>query len=150
MRIAAIAFLTLMVAQGPGDTAPAPPDGVRYRPSLLVQVGVSDLDASIRFYNGLLGFKVTERRDDLKFAHLATNVPGLEIGLSAGAPPAGSGSIVLNISVADAPAARAALEAKGVKFARPTVEIPGKVTLAEFADPDGNRLRFAGPPSVKQ
>jgi predicted enzyme related to lactoylglutathione lyase len=145
MRIAPLAFVALVLVQGSGDTTPAPPDGVRYRPSLLVQVGVSDLDTSIRFYNGLLGFKVTERRDDLKFAHLATNVPGLEIGLSAGAPAAGSGSIVLNISVEDAPAARAALEAKGVKFPRPTVEIPGKVTLAEFSDPDGNRLRFAGP-----
>ena len=113
---------------------------------MLVQIGVADLDASIRFYTEMLGFQVTERRDDLKFAHLATNVKGLEIGLSAGAPPAGSGSIVLNISVADVAAARAALEARGVTFPRPTAVIPGKVSLAEFKDPDGNRLRFAGPP----
>ena len=30
-------------------------------------------------------------------------------------------------------------------FPRPTAVIPGKVSLAEFKDPDGNRLRFAGP-----
>jgi len=43
-------------------------------------------------------------------------------------------------------ASRAAVEARGVKFAGPTHVIPGKVSLAEFADPDGHRLRFAGPP----
>ncbi len=44
---------------------------------------------------------------------------------------------------------RCALEAKGLKFRGETVIIPGKVALAEFADPDGNILRFAGPPPPK-
>jgi predicted enzyme related to lactoylglutathione lyase len=94
----------------------------------------------------MLGFVVTERRDDLKFAHIATNVAGLEIGLSEQLQPLGSGSVLLNISVADVESARRALESKGVIFSRPTIVIPGKVALAEFADPDANRLRFAGPP----
>ena len=126
----------------------AAPTGRRwqYRRIVLVQLGVTDLDKSIQFYTGTLGFQVTERRNDLQFAHLSTNVDGLQIGLSAGGTVAGSGSVVLNIGVADTAAARAALEATGVIFPRPTAVIPGKVALAEFKDPDGNRLRFAGPP----
>jgi predicted enzyme related to lactoylglutathione lyase len=124
----------------------APPEKVEYRPTLLIQLGVRDLDRAIEFYTRVLGFDLTERRDDLRFAHLATNVDGLEIGLSEQEAPKGSGSVLLNIGVADVAAARRALEAKGVVFPRPTVVIPRKVALAEFADPDGNRLRFAGPP----
>jgi hypothetical protein len=43
-------------------------------------------------------------------------------------------------------AARALLEKRGVVFPGPTQVIPGKVALAGFTDPDGNRLRLAGPP----
>jgi hypothetical protein len=50
------------------------------------------------------------------------------------------------ISVVDVAAAGKLLEARGVVFRGETVVIPGKVALAPFADPDGNALRFAGPP----
>jgi CreA protein len=124
----------------------APPADVEYRPTLLIQLGVKDLDRAIRFYTDILGFELTERRDDLQFAHLDTNVDGLQIGLSEQVEPKGSGSVLLNIGVKDVAAARRALEARGIVFRRPTVVIPGKVALAEFSDPDGNLLRFAGPP----
>lgn len=151
MRYAAVTLIVATLSAVPSaQNLPQAPAGIEYRPSLLVQIGVSDLDRSIRFYRDLLGFTVTERRDDLQFAHLSTNVPGLEIGLSQQENPKGSGSVLLNISVVDAPSARRALEAKGVVFRRPTVEIPGKVVLAEFADPDGNLLRFAGRPPAKR
>lgn len=119
---------------------------VEYRQELLIQLGVSNLDRAIRFYTTVLGFELTERRDDLKFAHIATNVPGLQIGLNEIADPKGSGSAVLNISVKDVAVARQALEARGIVFRGETVVIPGKVALAPFADPDGNTLRIAGPP----
>lgn len=131
-------LLVLALLASPGD--------VEYRPTLLIQLGVKDLDRAIRFYTDVLGFTLTERRDDLQFAHLDTNVDGLQIGLSQQPEPKGSGSVLLNIGVKDVAAARRALEARGVVFRRPTVVIPGKVALAEFADPDGNLLRFAGPP----
>ena len=131
-------LLVLALLASPGD--------VEYRPTLLIQLGVKDLDRAIRFYTDVLGFTLTERRDDLQFAHVDTNVDGLQIGLSRQPEPKGSGSVLLNIGVKDVAAARRALEARGVVFRRPTVVIPGKVALAEFADPDGNLLRFAGPP----
>ena len=127
--------------------AQAPPR-VEYRPELVLQLPVADLDRAVRFYVEVLEFTLTERRDDLGFAHIQTNVPGLEIGLSAGGAVAGTGGAIVNVSVADVASARALLESRGVIFAGPTQTIPGKVALAGFADPDGNRLRLAGPPEM--
>jgi catechol 2,3-dioxygenase-like lactoylglutathione lyase family enzyme len=124
--------------------------GLSFRPLTTLQLLVADLDRSLRFYEDVLGFKVRERRDDLKFAHVATNVPGLELGLNQVASPVPRpAGTVLNFSVRDVEAGRRALEARGVKFAGPTHVIPGKVALAEFADPDGHRLRLAGPPPAE-
>ena len=131
-------FTTACQAQSPTE--------LEYRQELLIQIGVANLDRAIAFYTKTLGFEVTERRADLKFAHIQTNVPGLEIGVNEVGKPRGSGGIVLNIGVVDVAAARRALEARGVVFTAETVVIPGKVALAPFADPDGNVLRLAGPP----
>jgi predicted enzyme related to lactoylglutathione lyase len=122
---------------------PAP---IVYRPTAVYQIGVANLDRAIAFYTQTLGFTLTERRDDLKVAHIATKLPGLELGLNEVENPKGTGGAVLNIGVADVVAARRALEAQGVRFSGETVIIPGKVALAGFADPDGNVLRLAGPP----
>jgi len=65
-------------------TAADPSPAVRYKPSLLVQLQVRDLERSIRFYTDTLGFRLTERRDDLQFAHIDCGVQGLQLGLSAG------------------------------------------------------------------
>jgi catechol 2,3-dioxygenase-like lactoylglutathione lyase family enzyme len=138
-----LAVITLALIAPPSSPTTAQ---LQYRPQLLVQLGVSDLDRAIAFYTKILEFELTERRDDLKFAHLDTNVPGLQLGLNAIADAKGTGSAVLNISVAEVAAARALLESRGVVFRGATVIIPKKVALAQFADPDGNTLRLAGPP----
>jgi predicted enzyme related to lactoylglutathione lyase len=141
--------LALLIACTAAPAAAQEPSQIWYTPGLLVQVGVANLDRAIAFYTEMLGFTMTERRNDLKFAHIDTNVPGLQIGLNEVPSPKGSGSIVLNISVANVVNTRRQLEARGLKFRGETVIIPGKVALAEFADPDGNILRFAGPPPQK-
>lgn len=142
MAAAAVAAVT-------GWQLTAPAKGLQYQPELLIQLAVADLDRAIDFYTSILGFELTERRDDLRFAHIDTNVPGLQIGLNAVANPQGTGSAVLNISVVDVAASRKTLERRGVVFSGDTVIIPGKVALAPFADPDGNLLRLAGPPPKK-
>lgn len=124
------------------------PPRVEYRQNLVIQLGVASLDRSIAFYRDTLGFSVAERRDDLKFAHITTNVKGVEFGINEVPDPKGGGSVVLNIGVVHVASARRALEAKGVTFRGQTVVIPGKVALAAFADPDGHVLRLAGPPET--
>ena len=124
-------------------------EGPHYRPTVVLQIGVADLGKSIAFYEQVLGFKTVERRDDLKFAHVETNVPGLQLGLSAGSAEKGTGAAIINISVANIVSARKLLESRGVTFTGPTQVIPGKVALAGFRDPDGNQLRLAGPPPGK-
>ena len=121
-------------------------DGPYYRPTVVLQIGVADLDKSIAFYEKVLGFKTVERREDLKFAHVETNVPGLQLGLSVGSALKGTGAAIINISVVDVVSARKLLESRGVVFKGATQIIPGKVALAAFTDPDGNLLRLAGPP----
>lgn len=124
---------------------PAPGSAV-LAPRLLVQLEVSDLDRSIRFYTEALGCRVTERRDDLQFAHVDCGLPGLQLGLSAGSGTAPvPGSVVLNFGVdGEIETARRTLEGRGVVFSGPTRIIPGKVRLAPFEDPDGYVLRLAG------
>jgi predicted enzyme related to lactoylglutathione lyase len=139
-------LLLSLIAVLPALTSSSASAGLTYRQTVVVQVGVSNLDKAVTFYRDVLEFKVTERRDDLKFAHIATSVPGLEIGLSEGSSLSGTGAAVINFGVADVAAARTVLESRGVKFTGPTQVIPGKVALAGFTDPDGNRLRLAGPP----
>jgi predicted enzyme related to lactoylglutathione lyase len=130
-------------------SAAAAQDGPSYRPNVVVQLTVSDLGKAIDWYEKVLGFKTTERRDDLRFAHVETNVPGLELGLGEGGTLKGTGAVVINFSVVDVVAARTVLESRGVVFTGPTQVIPGKVALAGFRDPDGNQLRLAGPPPKK-
>ena len=140
--IVTLAAPLLLAVSSEAQTAPS----LAWEPSLLIQLQVKDLDRSIRFYEGTLGFRITERRDDLQFAHVDCGLKGLQLGLSAGGTiPPGASAVVLNFGVTgDIEAARKALEAKGVVFLGPTVVIPGKVRLAEFKDPDGYRLRLAG------
>ncbi|OAI42642.1 hypothetical protein AYO38_11305, partial [bacterium SCGC AG-212-C10] len=89
-------------------------------------------------------FEVNYRVDEMGWAELATNVPGLTIGVSkveegAGGPGGGT----LTLEVKDIAAARAHAEALGVRFDGETMEIPGMVKLATFFDPDGNSFMFS-------
>lgn len=139
-RLAVLGLLAL-IATGAVTTQGGP----EYRPTVVVQIGVADLDRSIRFYEEVMGFTLVERRNDLQFAHIQTRLPGLQLGLSVGSTKSGTGAAIINIGVADTDAARRLLESKGVKFDGPTQVIPRKVALAGFTDPDGNQFRLAGP-----
>ena len=148
-RLCALAVVAL--AWG-GSAAPAGAQAagagpsVEYQGTLLVQLAVSDLDRAIGFYCEVLGFELEERNESLKWARVDPGLEGVTLGLGEQPTPRGSASVSLNFGVADVDAARAALEAKGVRFTGPTRTIPGVVVLADFEDPDGNRIRLAGHP----
>lgn len=129
----------------PQSASSSPPDEARmaYKGSLLVQLRVANLDRAVVFYTKTLDFQQVLRSDTLKWAELSFGLDGVKIGLGEADGAQGSGTASLNIGVPDVDAARRLLESRGVTFLRDTIEISGKVKLADFVDPDGNKIRLA-------
>lgn len=119
---------------------------VKWQQTMLVQLQVADLDRSIDFYTKTLGLELESRNDAINWARIKTGIAGVTIGLGAAPGGKGSGTASINLGVGDLEGARALLESRGVTFLGPTVKIPGVVQLADFHDPDGNKIRLAGHP----
>lgn len=115
---------------------------------------VRDMDAALAFYQGLLGLRLLSRdRDEAhgeEFAFLELNGGNLEL-LQRLPPPTTPVTTDparrayaphLALVSDDLPATVATLRAKGVQFVKGPLEIPGKVTWAYAADPDGNVVEF--------
>lgn len=105
-----------------------------------VTVMVGEMSRAVAFYTETLGMRLKMRAGD-HFAEVETT--GLTVGLhpqGPHTPKAGTeGAMSIGLQVADIEKAMAELKAKGVTFtAGPTDD--GYVTLAFFADPDGNPL----------
>ena len=147
--LAAMARVLAQVDENPRNNPSSPPStrsassAIGYRGSLLVQMRVADLDRAIKFYQDVLDFDLVRRMDDLQWAELSFGLAGVHVGVGAGAEAKGSGTVSLNIGVREVDAARTLLESRGVMFTGETMTVPGKVKLADFADPDGNRIRLA-------
>lgn len=120
-------------------------DELGIQPALLVQLAVADLDRSIAFYQDVLGFELESRNDAIQWARMKLGIEGVTIGLGVQGEPEGSGTVSLNFGVGNLARTRAVLESRGVSFDGPTINIPGVISLADFRDPDGNKLRLAGP-----
>ncbi len=103
---------------------------------------VSDRAATAAWYGAHLGFEVLYSADEAGWTELSTNTPGVTIGLGDAMKPA-PGNNVPVFGVADLDSARAALEAKDVKFDGDTIVMEGMVKIATFFDPDGNALMLA-------
>ena len=150
--VVACAALTWIATASSQDERPRSPEtpkttaSLGFEDSLLIQLRVADLDRAISFYRDVLGFELFLRNDELAWAKLRTAVRNVVIGVGVSDAPQGSGTLSLNFSVANIEDARRRLEERGVKFTGPTITIPGVVKLADFADPDGNRIRLAGAP----
>ncbi len=150
MRITAL-LLIAAVCSAAGllarDDTPRPtrqPEPIKYGDELLVQIAVRDLDAACTFYTEVMGLTLESRNESLKWAKFLLPT-GARLGVGEAERVEGSGTVSINISVRDIEAARATLERRGVVFKGPTLDIPGVVRLADFADPDGNNIRLAGP-----
>ena len=120
--------------------------GFEYDGTITLSLSVANLDASIAWCRDLLGFEEIFKVAEAGWAEVSTSVDGVSIGLNQNgeggeAPTVGGTTPVLG--VVDIAAARAELEAKGVRFEGDTEELPGMVKLATFYDPDGNRYMLA-------
>jgi len=111
-----------------------------YNGGLTCALKVTDLDHGLKWYQDHLGFTLLYRVDEIGWCELATEVPGVNVGLSQVEKCGGDGNAILTFGVKDIDAARGQLESKDVRFDGPTQTIPDMVKLATFYDPDGNAL----------
>ncbi|WP_370400799.1 VOC family protein [Sulfitobacter sp. JB4-11] len=105
-------------------------------------LSVRDRHASAEWFEKTLGFALRFHADDAGWSELSTFTPGVTLGLGEQGEPA-PGNAVPVFGTPDIDAARAAMEAGGVRFDGDTVEVEGMVRMATFYDPDDNALMVA-------
>ena len=90
-----------------------------------------------KFYRELFSWKVGDAMPDMGYYGL---VDGETSGLAGGIgqEPDGSTRVTVYVQVPDLSATLDQAVAMGGKVVMPPMEIPGVVTLAQLADPDGN------------
>tara|TARA_A100001391_G_scaffold174637_1_gene137142 strand:+ start:196 stop:576 length:381 start_codon:yes stop_codon:yes gene_type:complete len=115
---------------------------IPFEPELTIAMRVSDMNASIAWYTGVLGFELLYKMDDFGWAEMKSPVPGVQLGVSQ-VEAVKPGGPTPTWAVSDIDSARATLEAQGVKFDGDTILIPDMVKLATFFDPDGNSLMLS-------
>jgi len=115
---------------------------IPFEPELTIAMRVSDMNASIAWYTGVLGFELLYKMDDMGWAEMKSPVPGVQLGVSQ-VEAVKPGGPTPTWAVSDIDSARATLEAQGVKFDGDTIVIPDMVKLATFFDPDGNSLMLS-------
>jgi predicted enzyme related to lactoylglutathione lyase len=118
-------------------SAPAAPlvTGVDFVP-----VPTHDLAAAVAFYGDTLGLTRSVYRPERHFAEFETGNLTLSVidAEGMGLEHQVNGNAIA-LHVEDVPAARSALEERGVAFAANTIDT-GVCHMAFFADPDGNAL----------
>lgn len=105
-------------------------------------LGVTNLDAAIKWYHDVLGFELIYKLDDAGWAELKTSTENLMLGLSAKEKVEVGGGAIMTFGVKDIDQARKALEAHKTKM-EDMMEVPDMVKLFTFFDPDGNALMMA-------
>ncbi|MFK7930081.1 MAG: VOC family protein [Myxococcota bacterium] len=116
------------------------PSPLNYDGGLTAGLPVRDLNTAVAWYMDVLGFTLNYQMDEMGWAELATETPGLTIGLSQVEEMTLGGGATLTFGVHNLAAARAILEAKNVRFDGETETIPEMVAICTFYDPDGNTL----------
>lgn len=117
--------------------------GLTYVPELTASIGVTDIDASLAWYEKVLGFKLLYRVDEIGWCELSTGVPGVNVGLSQIEKVAQGGGATNVWGVQDIDQAKAHLDAYGVRQDGEIQHIAGMVKLITFYDPDGNAMMFS-------
>ena len=109
---------------------------------LTCSIGVTSLDRAIPWYQQLFGMTLLYRLEDMAWCELQSPVARVNVGLSQVESVPQGGGATLTFGVTDLDAAKAALDAAGVRQDGEIMEIPGMVRLLTFYDPDGNALMF--------
>jgi predicted enzyme related to lactoylglutathione lyase len=110
---------------------------------LTCSLGVSDMAASIAWYERVMHCKLLYRADEIGWCELATPMAGVNIGFSEVETVVQGGGATNVFEVADIGEAKAHLDAEGVRQDGDIQHIPGLVKLLTFYDPDGNAFMFS-------
>ncbi len=116
-------------------------NGINYDGGLTCSMPVSNLQASIDWYQNILGFKLLYQLDDMGWCELASPVAKVNVGLSQ-VEAANPGGATPTFGVTDIGAAKAELENNDVRIDGDIITIEGMVKLLTFYDPDNNALMF--------
>lgn len=109
---------------------------------ITIAISVKDRHASAAWFENMLGFTLRHHIDEAGWSEMNTRTPNVVLGLGEGENP-NAGNAVTVFGVSDIHAARAALEAKDVRFEGETQTMEGMVSLATFYDPDNNAFMLA-------
>jgi catechol 2,3-dioxygenase-like lactoylglutathione lyase family enzyme len=114
-----------------------------------VMLGVRDLEASTRFYTGILGLKATLQSKQIVLLEAGSISLGLSPGHARLAPQnlaqQINGATEVAFAVEDIHASYAALKERGVIFMNAPQQVTEKEFAAHFRDPDGHMLSIFGP-----
>lgn len=110
---------------------------------LTCSLGVTDMTASIAWYERVMHCNLLYRADEIGWCELATPMAGVNIGLSQVESVVQGGGATNVFEVADIDAAKTHLDAEGVRQDGDIQHIPGMVKLITFYDPDGNAFMFS-------
>lgn len=114
---------------------------ISYDGGLTVSMPVADLQKAIDWYKDVLGFELAYRMDDIGWCEVVSPVTNVNMGLSVVEKP-NPGGATPTFGVKDINAARASLEANGVRIDGDVVTIENMVSLLTFYDADDNALMF--------
>ncbi len=110
---------------------------------LTCSLGVSDMEASIQWYEENLGLELLYKKDDIRWCEMKTSIPGVSIGFSEVESVEVVGGPTLVFGVDDIEAAYNELKGREVRFDGEIMTIPGLVKLATFFDRDGHKYMFS-------
>ncbi len=116
---------------------------ISYDGGLTCSMAVADRQATAKWYEDTLGFKLLYDATEIGWCEMATHIDSITVGFSEVENPEVKGGATLVFGVSDIDAARAEIERKGVRFDGETLTMPGLVKLATFFDPDGHKLMFS-------
>lgn len=114
-----------------------------YVSELTASMAVTNLDRSIAWYQEVLGFQLLYRTEEIGWCELTTHMSGVNVGLSENQEVQQGGGATNVWSVSNIEAAKAHLDAHGVRQDGEIQTIPELVRLLTFFDPDGNAMMLA-------
>lgn len=114
----------------------------------VVHIEILGLDAPRlqRFYADLFGWKITLNPAGYGYVPVAPAPPVTLTG-GIGRSPQGQPLAIFYVKVVDPAAMLKRAEALGGRIAMPPVEVPGGITFARFADPEGNIIGIVRRPN---